>query len=252
MRPEVYLRVLRRGWWVIALAALIAGVIGYASQVGKPKTYEASTRLAVTSLPIDYFSDQLTANWTQALEPYVHNPNTVQSAVDKGYLQPGDAAFAYNAVTRSNRDNRTVTIALTDQDPARAARVVGALAHIVVDKNKDDIAASDAEDKRLSQSAQQNAVRTPRLVVTSLDCAAPSGGLFSPAVLPNCPSPPATPNGPRTKLTALAGLVLGAVLGLIVVMGAAALDDSLKGQDDVQHYLHVPVIATIPRRRANR
>ncbi len=252
MRPEVYLRVLRRGWWVIALAALIAGVIGYASQVGKPKTYEASTRLAVTSLPIDYFSDQLTANWTQALEPYVHNPNIVQSALDKGYLQPGDAAFAYNAVTRSNRDNRTVTIALTDQDPARAARVVGALAHIVVDKNKDDIAASDAEDKRLSQSAQQNAVRTPRLVVTSLDCAAPSGGLFSPAVLPNCPSPPATPNGPRTKLTALAGLVLGAVLGLIVVMGAAALDDSLKGQDDVQHYLHVPVIATIPRRRANR
>ncbi|MDQ6602968.1 MAG: Wzz/FepE/Etk N-terminal domain-containing protein [Chloroflexota bacterium] len=248
MRPEVYLRVLRRGWWVIALAALIAGVIGYASQIGKPKTYEASTRLAVTSLPIDYFSDQLTANWTQALEPYVHNPNTVQSAVDKGYLQPGDAAFAYNAVTRSNRDNRTVTIALTDQNPARAARVVGALAHIVVDKNKDDIAASDAEDKRLSQSAQQNAVRTPRLVVTSLDCAAPSGGLFSPAVLPNCPSPPATPNGPRTKLTALAGLVLGAVLGLIVVMGAAALDDSLKGQDDVQHYLHVPVIATIPRR----
>ncbi len=252
MRPEVYLRVLRRGWWVIALAALIAGVIGYASQIGKPKTYEASTRLAVTSLPIDYFSDQLTANWTQALEPYIHNPNTVQSAVDKGYMQPGDAAFAYNVVTRSNRDNRTVAIAATDRDSARAARVVGALAHVIVDKNKDDIAAQDAEDKRLSQSAQQNAVRTPRLVVTSLDCAAPSGGQFSPAVLPNCPSSPATPNGPRTKLTALAGLVLGGVLGLIVVMGAAALDDSLKGQDDVGRYLHLPVVATIPRRRANR
>ena len=93
-------------------------------------------------------------------------------------------------------------------------------------------------------------VRTPRLIVTSLDCAAPSGGLTSSAVLPNCPSPPATPNGPRVKLTALAGLVLGGVLGLVVVMGAAALDDSLKGRDDVQHYLHLPVIATIPRRRA--
>ncbi len=252
MRPEVYVRVLRRGWWVIILAAVIAGGIGYASQVGKPKTYEASTRLAVTSMPIDYFSDQLTANWTQALEPFLHNPNTVQSAVNSGYLQPGDASFAYYAVTRSNRDNRTVAIAMTDQDPARAARIVGALAHIIVDKNKGDIAALDAEDKRLSQSAQQNAVRTPRLVVTSLDCAAQSGGLFSPSVLPNCPSSPATPNGPRTKLTALAGLVLGGVLGLIVVMGAAALDDSLKGQDDVGRYLHLPVVATIPRRRANR
>jgi tyrosine-protein kinase len=252
MRPEVYLRVLRRGWWVIALAALIAGVIGYASQAGKAKTYEASTRLAVTSTPMDYFSDQLTANWTQALEPYIHNPNTVQSAVDKGYLQPGDASLAYSAATRSNRDNRTVTIAVTSEDPARAARVVGALAHVIVDKNKDDIAALDAQDKQLSQSPQQNAVRTPRLVVTSLDCAAPSGGLFSQAVVPNCPSPPATPNGPRTKLTALAGLVLGGVLGLIVVMGAAALDDSLKGQEDVRHYLRLPVVATIPRNRADR
>jgi capsular polysaccharide biosynthesis protein len=248
MRPEVYLRVLRRGWWVIVLAALIAGVIGYASQAGKPKTYEASTRLAVTSLPIDYFSDQLTANWTQALEPYIHNPNTVQSAIDKQYLKPDDAALAYAAVTRSNRDNRTVTIAVTDQNPARAAQVVGALAHMIVDKNKDDIAALDAQDKQLSQSPQQNAIRTPRLVITSLDCAAPSGGLFSQSVLSDCPSAPTTPNGPRTKLTALAGLVLGAVLGLIVVMGAAALDDSLKGQDDIGRYLRLPVIATIPRR----
>ncbi len=248
MRPEVYVRVLRRGWWVIVLAALIAGVIGYASQAGKAKTYEASTRLAITSLPIDYFSDQLTANWTQALEPYLHNPNAVQSAVDKGYIQPGDTALAYSAATRSDRDNRTVTIAVTDQDPARAARVVGALARVIVDKNKEDIAALDEQDKRLSQSSQQNAIWTPRLIVTSLDCAAPSGGLFSQAVLPNCPSPPATPNGPRTKLTALAGLVLGGVLGLIVVMGAAALDDSLKGQDDIGRYLRLPVIATIPRR----
>ncbi len=248
MRPEVYLRVLRRGWWVIVLAALIAGVIGYASQAGKAKTYEASTRLAVTSIPIDYFSDQLTANWTQALEPYIHNPNTVQSAIDKGYLQSGDAALAYNAVTRSNRDNRTVTIAVTNADPAQAARVVGALVQVIVDKNTNDIAALDAEDKRLSQSSQQNAVRTPRLLIMSLDCAAPSGGLFSQTVLPHCPSPPVTPNGPRTKLTAAAGLVLGGVLGLIVVMGAAALDDSLKGPDDIGRYLRLPVIATIPRR----
>lgn len=248
MRPEVYLRVLRRGWWVIALAALVAGLVGYASQAGKAKTYEASTRLAIIAYPNDYFLDQLTANWTQALEPYVHNPNAVQSALDKGYLQAGDASLAYNTATRSNRDNRTVTIASTDTDAARAARVVGALARVVVDKNREDIAAIDEQDRRLSQSSQ-NAVRTPRLIITSLDCAAPSGGLTSAAVLPNCPPPPVTPNGPRVKLTTLAGLVLGGVLGLLLVMGMGALDDSLKGQEDVRHYLNLPVIASIPRHR---
>ncbi len=249
MRPDFYLRVLRRGWWVILIAALVAGLIGYASQAGKPKTYEASTRLVVSAFPNDYFYDQFTANWTQALEPYVHNPNAVQSAADKGYVQPGDVPAAYNAATRSNRDNRTVTIAVTDSDPARAARIVSALARIAVEKNREDGAAYEEADRR-ANATSQNARITARLIITSLDCAAPSGGLTSVGVLPNCPSPPATPNGPRVKVTALAGLVLGGVLGLIVVAGAAALDDSLKGRDDVQRYLRLPVVATIPRRRA--
>jgi capsular polysaccharide biosynthesis protein len=246
MRPEVYLRVLRRGWWVILLAALVAGAIGYLSQAHRAKTYEASTRLAVTAFPNDYFFDQLTANWTQPLEPYVHNSNAVQSALDKGYLQPGDAPLAYNAATRNSRDDRTVTIAVTDTDPVRAARVVGALARIAVEKNKADQDAIAEADRQVNAQSQ-NARFTPRLVVTSLDCAAPSGGLASADMLPNCPSPPTTANGPRVKLTALAGMVLGGVLGLIVVLAAAALDDSLKGRDDVQRYLHLPVIASIPR-----
>jgi uncharacterized protein involved in exopolysaccharide biosynthesis len=246
MRPEVYLRVLRRGWWAILLAALAAGLVGYAAEARKAKTYEASTRLAVTAFPNDYFFDQLTANWTQALEPYVHNPNAVQSAIDAGYLQPGDAGLAYNAATRSNRDNRTVTIAVTDTDPARAARVVGALARIDVAKSKADQDAIAEADRQVNAQSQ-NARYTPRLIVTSLDCAAPSGGLTSAAVLPNCPSAPTTANGPRVKLTALAGMVLGGVLGLVVVLAAAALDDSLKDREDIQRYLRLPVVGSIPR-----
>lgn len=249
MRPEAYLRALRRGWWVILLAALAGGAVGYVSQVGKAKTYEASTRLAVTAFPNDYFFDQFTANWTQALEPYVRNPNAVQSALDKGYLQPGDAALAYNAATRSNRDNRTVAIAVTDTDPARAARVVGALARVVVEKNREDVAAYEEADRQ-ANARSQNARLTPRLIVTSLDCAAPSGGLTSAVVLPNCPAPPTMANGPRVKTTALAAAVLGGVFGLIVALAAAALDDSLTGRDDIARYLRLPVVATIPRQRA--
>lgn len=253
MRPEQYLRPLLRRWWVIVLAALVAGLAGYATQIGKPKTYEATTRIAVSTTPTDYFSDQLAANYTQALEPLVRNPNAVQSAVDRGYMQAADAPAAYGAVTRSSRDNRTVTIALTGDDPARAARVVGALAHIVVDKNVADRTQQADDDKRISVApGQQNAVRTPVLVVTSLDCAAPSAGLTSANVLPNCPSAPTMPNGPRVKLTALAGVLVGAVLGLALVLAAGALDDSLKNRDDVEHYLHLPVVAAIPATHPTR
>jgi len=250
MRPEAYLRPLIARWWVIALAALIAGLVGYASQLGKAPTYEASTRLVVTAQPPEYFADQLAANFTQALEPFVHNPNTVQTALDRGYLRAGDASFAYNVVTRSSRDNRTVAVALSDTDPARAARIVGALAHVIVDKNVADRAALADEDRRNSTGAangMQNSVRTGALVVGSLDCAATSAGLTSAGVLPDCPAAPAQANGPRTKLTAAAGTLLGAVLGAVVVLAVAALDDSFGGGDDVRRYLDLPVVGTIPR-----
>ncbi len=250
MRPEAYLRPLVARWWVIVLAALVAGLVGYALQLGKAPTYEASTRLVVTAQPPEYFADQLAANFTQALEPFVHNPNTVQTAVDRGYIGAGDAPFAYNVVTRSSRDNRTVAVALTDTDPARAARIVGALAHVVVDKNVADRAAQADEDRRNSTGAangMQNSIRTPVLVVGSLDCAATSAGLTSAGVLPDCPGSPAQPNGPRTKLTAAAGALLGAVLGAAVVLAAGALDDSFKGSDDVRRSLALPVVGTIPR-----
>ncbi len=247
MRPEHYLRPILHRWWVIVLAALVASGVGYASQIGKPKTYEAQTRLAVSTIPTDYFFDQLAANYTQALEPFIHNPNAVQSAVDKRYLPAADAATAYGVVTRASRDNRTVAIALSDTDPARAARVVGALARVAVEKNAADRQQTADDDRRISTAVgQQNAQRTPVVVVTSLDCAAPSVGLTSVAVLPDCPAAPATANGPRTKLTALAAALVGAVLGLVVVLALGALDDSLTGRDDVQRYLRLPVVATIP------
>ncbi len=124
-------------------------------------------------MQIDYFSDQLTANWTQALEPYVHNPNAVNSAVDKGYLQPGDASLAYN-VDASNRDNRTVTIAATDADGARAAQVIGALAHVMVDKSVADNAALDKQDPRVSRQ-QKRCAAAPRSARVSIAPRRPVG-----------------------------------------------------------------------------
>ena len=248
MRPEAYLRPLIARWWVIALAALIAGIVGYATQAGQHPTYEASTRLVLVAQPPEYFADQLAASYTQGVEPFLHNPNTVQTAVDRGYMPATDTPYAYNAVTRSSRDNRTVTVALTDTDPARAARVVGALAHAVVDKNvaeRAEIAAQDKANSTGAASGMQNSIRTSTLVISSLDCAAPSAGLTSGGVLPDCPGAPTKANGPRTRLTAIAGAVLGAVL----VLAAAALDDSLKDSDEVRRYLDLRVVGAIPRKK---
>lgn len=251
MRPEAYLRPLLARWWAVLLAALVAGAVGYLSQVGQPATYEASTRLIVTAQPPEYFADQLAANFTQVAEPLVRGPNAVDTAVMRGYLPPEDAAYAYRVVTRSNRDNRTVALALTDTDPARSARVVGALARVAVEKNAAErakIADQDRQDSTGAVNGMQNSKRTGVLLITSLDCATASADLTSGDVRPDCPAPPTTANGPRTRLTAIAATLIGAVFGTILMLALAALDDSLRGRDDVRRYLDgLPVVATIPR-----
>ena len=53
MRPEEYLRIVLRRWWLVPLLALVAAVVAYLYTAGQPATYSTSTTLAVTAEPLD-------------------------------------------------------------------------------------------------------------------------------------------------------------------------------------------------------
>jgi capsular polysaccharide biosynthesis protein len=51
---------------------------------------------------------------------------------------------------------------------------------------------------------------------------------------------------PRAAVTVPAGLLLGLVLGLLLAFILEALDNSLKSPSDIERYVELPVLGSIP------
>jgi len=53
-------------------------------------------------------------------------------------------------------------------------------------------------------------------------------------------------NRPKTRTNALAGAVLGVLLGAIIAFGLEYLDDTLKTPEDVERYVALTTLGAIP------
>jgi polysaccharide biosynthesis transport protein len=59
--------------------------------------------------------------------------------------------------------------------------------------------------------------------------------------------PPRSPIRPARKRIAGAGLLLGLVLGVLLVVGRDYLDNTIKDPEEIERYLHLDLLAAVPR-----
>lgn len=58
---------------------------------------------------------------------------------------------------------------------------------------------------------------------------------------------PTSPTGPNMKLNLVIGFLLGFLVVVIIIIVRFLLDDSIKTQEDVEHYLGISVLGLIPK-----
>lgn len=225
MRPEeIALAVVRRSW-IIAIAIVVAALVAYAGTAGKPKTYTVSARLMAIAEPPDYWMDLYAKNRLASYRDLISTWAFVGDALaNAGSDIPVDVAASGLAVSH-NPDANTVQIIVTDTDPERAATVVNALADEFVRRN-------EAQNEALRSQPRSSTQSSPTLVtIEKLDT----------------PSAPTTPSGPRVKVNTFAGGVAGALAGGCIVFLLIYRDDTLKTSADLERYLGLPMLASIPR-----
>ena len=124
-----------------------------------------------------------------------------------------------NLVGRISVENPTsshmLTITVRDDDPIRAADISNAVA----DKLREQIADIMNTDK---PSTVQRATA------------------------------PKTQSSPSVKKNAMLGAMLGAMLVVAFILGSYFMDDTIKTEDDVQKYLNVKTLASIPLMRLGK
>jgi capsular polysaccharide biosynthesis protein len=225
VRPEEYFLIIARHWWLVVIAVLVASGIAFIYSETRDPSYQSSVRLMAIAEPPDYWLDNYARNRLPSYRAQIDSHQFVASALERhGSTVSPDHAIGVLSLDHTS-DSNVVRIIATDSDPQRAAEIVNALAGAFV------------EQSRIENAALVDAYQA--------DEPPPFSGVVQLVQL-DAPGPPESPIGPRTRLNTAAAAILGLVFGILLTFAVAYFEDVLRKPEDVERFLDLPTIASIP------
>lgn len=223
------IRVLWKRKWIILLAFVCAVAVAGGLTARAVPTYEAAATLfvgqrqvPVAALQQGVAATQLSRQLVQSYAQIVRSRSIAESAIRRFDLDVGALNITNGVRVQAIEDTLVIRIAYRSPDPARASRVVNAVAQTFVD------------DSRRFDSSDEGG--EPAVLVSIVDQA------FT-------PQRPISPNVRQN--IALAG-ILGLAGGIGLAFLFDRLDVTVKGKDEIDRTLRVPVLATVPKIQTRR
>ena len=215
MQLQDYARVLlKRGWIIILLAILAAGSAYVFSKLQAPIFRATVTLSTVPSRPSDYGQTLAIKNLLRLYVQQMQSPQLTQQVIDQLQLDVTPQKFVSQINFNADESTLTITIEARHPLPATAAKMAQTLAEVFVSYH-------NQENLQINQSDR---VLTNIINFTSPD-------IFS----------------PKTSINTLAGAILGALLGVIVVFVLEWLDsDIVRTTEDIERVLGATVLGSIP------
>jgi len=280
-----YLAVLRRRWWIVFGLACLGTLAAAAYVAVTPKSYTATTGVYVTANAANVNN---VAGSRTATGPTVNMDNEAQvvksitvAAKAAGNLHSrrsadqlsgqvsvtvpantsllnisctapsatGSAACAqafakaYLAVRQGNAldkiaNNRTQLEARAKPLQAQAIKLKNKVKSLPA--NSTELATTKAE---LQDTISKLAVLRKDLSALSASVNTSAGNIITPALVPR------TPSNPRPLLYVPSGLLVGLLLGLVLAFAADRRDDRIHSAADVERFLDMPVLFSLPQKR---
>lgn len=205
---------LRRRLWMVLVVPLVAAMATWVvSAFFVPPTYEATATLWVVQEggqgQLDYNALLLSRNLARTYAEIARSRTVSQQAIDRLGLDLTVTELERKLTASAVRDTEIISLKVQDGDPGRAAAIANAVA-----------------------AAFQERIRSYMMTenITVVDPAVPS----------------ASPVKPRVVMDTAVALVLGAMVAVGLAFLLEVLDTSIRTQEDVDHHLGLPVLATIP------
>jgi protein tyrosine kinase modulator len=211
-----YLKIIRKRGWIIVLLAVIAVASAYGFSKAQTPIYRSTIKLSVEpSRASDYGQTLAIKNVLRNYVEQLRTRKMAQKVVDQ--LQMDIAPETLLGIVSIDSDEANYTIQVEAKHPLKemAPKIVETFANLFVQQRQIANLAVDQQDR----------------ILTSIVDSATAPELFS----------------PKTSINMLAGGVLGALLGVIVLFVIEWLEsDIVRSNEDVERFIGVPVIGTIP------
>jgi capsular polysaccharide biosynthesis protein len=215
MELNAYLGVLRRRGWVVVVVAVLAAALAFGASKVQTKVYRATARISAVPARPDW---GLNNSAKDLLRNFVNNINTHDMAnqvISRAQLDMNSYDLLAKVTVSAEPENFIIRIDAQDRDPEVAKRIATTMANEFVDER---VAYYETQDKN-------NRIEV-KLVDSVID--AP---LYRPKPLTN----------------ALAGLLLGGLIGVLIALALEWMSsDVFVTVDGVERSLGLPVLGAIP------
>lgn len=199
--------------WLIAVVALFTGILGFVySKFFIAPTYESTTRIVV----LNQSSDSLTVSdlnlGTQLSNDYmelIRSRDVVETVIEAYQLDTTYEKFVKNIKVSSPANTRIIDITLTYTNPLMAKEIV------------DDL-------------REEAAVKIKEIMAVNAVNLVDEGNI------------PMEPAGPSVKKWTFAGILAGGFGVVAVIIVLYLLDDTIKTSEDIEKYLKLSTLGTIP------
>jgi len=206
--------VLVKRWIVIVLCGLVvASAFLLGTKLFITPQYQSSTTIFVLSKQNDdrvSSSDiQISTHLTSDYARIIKSRDVAEKVVDRLGLSISAATVQGKISVETEEDTRIVTIVVKDPDPVMAQRLANAIREVSATKIVD-----------VMKVEMVNEVDTANL--------------------------PTAPSSPNVRNNLILGGALGCLLAIAIILLQHYSNDTIKDTDDVEHYLGLTVLASIP------
>ena len=215
MELKQYLTVLLRRWWIIVVACVVTVTGAVIFSEVRPPIYRSSAVLQVIPARYDYGLTLAAEQLLRQFANQIHTTNMAQQVIDQLQLDATTDELRADVTVAPIPEDFLIRIDVDRASPEEARDVASAFSHNFVAFHAAQILDIDRRDRvqiRILEDARYGWVHWP-----------------------------------KTKTLALAGGVLGLLIGLLVAFGLEYLEsDVLRSLEDVERHVGVPVMGSIP------
>jgi capsular polysaccharide biosynthesis protein len=209
-----YLRILRRRGWLIILLALLTAVAAFGFSKIQTPVYESSLRMLVQPARTDFGQSQAAKLLLRGYVQWIRSSYRASEVIDQLQLDMTPPQLLSDVEVASDDSSFVIQINVENTDPDLANDIARTWGNIFIQWRIDDNATQRKED---------------RVDVEFIDD--PQAGL----------------SRPQTKINLAAGFVFGAILGIMIILVLEWIESGVvRRGEDVERYLDIPVIGSIP------
>jgi len=214
MEISDYLRILRQRGWLIILVAVLTAVAAFGFSKMQVEVYESSLRLLVLPSRTDFGQAQAAKELLRSYEQWLKSRYRAQAVINQLQLDRTSSDLLSDIKVASDNSSFVIELTVENTDPNLANDIARTWGNLLIQwqiQNNDTLRKED------------------RITIEFID------------------DPQASLARPKWKINTAAGGVFGALLGVIVIFLMEWIESGIvRRPEDIERYLEIPVIGTIP------